>query len=228
MSSGDSVNLLEWLTRRATVRTQDDEIGDVVPVRIVEVTDALAGRQNMLNTSGQVTEASAATIATAAATTNSILGYLNQGQQFNPLAFDASGTAISTVTCPDWFPIIPITITADGAGLPPATEIIALVAALRLDVMLWWTVDTVSAAGQYEHNFRTDPLGAVGGVVAVVPNWTNIIIPCAARETQPGNTYGHRMMTGVVASAFGIADGANGDWPNGAQVTFFGFYRAVA
>ncbi|GAH28186.1 unnamed protein product, partial [marine sediment metagenome] len=51
--------------------------------------------------------------------------------------------------------------------------------------MLWWTVDTVAAAGQYEHNFRTDPLAAVGGVDVVDPDWTNIILPAAAGETQP-------------------------------------------
>ena len=126
-----------------------------------------------------------------------------------------------------WRPITPQTVTADGAGNPPATALIPLAAGDKIDVMLWMTVDTVAAGGQYIFRLHTDPLGAVGGISPVVPDWTAVVIPMGARETTPGNTYGHRVITDVVASAFGIANGVNADWPIGAQVTFFGFYRYV-
>ena len=87
--------------------------------------------------------------------------------------------------------------------------------------------DTVSAGGQYIFRLHTDPLGAVGGISPVVPDWTAVVIPMGARETTPGNTYGHRVITDVVSSALGVANGVNADWPNGAQVTFFGFYRYI-
>lgn len=126
-----------------------------------------------------------------------------------------------------WTAFVPVTVTADGTGIPPATVIVPLVAALRLDVAIWMVNDDASGVGQYKHNFRTDPLAAVGGITPVLPPWTAVIIPAPAAGSSPPNTYGHRMLTDTIASAFGIADGAAADWPNAASVTFFGFFRAV-
>jgi hypothetical protein len=156
------------------------------------------------------------------------LGALTRGMSnANPLIWDATGTIVNGAYTA-WVPFLPVTVTADGAGNPPATVIVPLSAGYIIDVMIWAQVDTVAGAGQYAFDFRTDPLAAVGGIDVVDPDWTNIIIPILAAGVTPINTWGHRMITTVGDSAFGIAEGANGDWPNGAVVVFYGFYRYIA
>ena len=54
-----------------------------------------------------------------------------------------------------------------------------------------------------------------------------MVVPVAALEVFPGDTYGARMRTVNDALNFGIADGANGDWAINAVMTFWGFYREV-
>ncbi|GAG66428.1 unnamed protein product, partial [marine sediment metagenome] len=137
------------------------------------------------------------------------------------------GTQSSIAAFLGWIPILPQTVTAGAGGAPPATALIALNAGDLIDVMIWMTCDTVAGADQYEFDFRTDPLAAVGGIAPVDPDWTAIEIPMPANGTTPAHTYGHRMITTVVASAFGIADGAALDWPNDSKVTFTGFYRYI-
>lgn len=173
----------------------------------------------IISAAGEFTEVSGANISVNTAQTWQITR--NQ----SPLSYDSAGVERMGAGVGAWTPILPQTVTAGAGGAPPATALIPLAAGDLIDVMLWWTVDTVAAAGQYEHNFATDPLGAVGGVDVVDPDWTAIILPAAAGETQPGTTWGHRMITTVVASAFGIANGAAADWPNDANVIFYGFYR---
>jgi len=154
-----------------------------------------------------------------------VLSDIEEASHANPLVWTAEGI-ITTGNV--WIPFTPVTVTADGAGNPPATVIVPLVAALRLDVMVWMSNDDASGAGQHIHNFRTDPLAAVGGITPVIPPWADVQIPVPAGGSGPPNTYGHRMVTDTVASAFGIAEGANADWPNAASVTYYGFYRTVA
>ena len=187
----------------------------------------LAGRirPNVTNAAGAITEASAAGISALV----SQLRDLQRGMVGNdPWQWTAGGVRIEDARAVNIIPFAPVTVTADGAGNPPATAIIPLVAALNLDVMLWMVPDDDSGAGQYIHRFRTDPLAAVGGISAVDPAWAAVVIPAVAGIVSPPNTWGHRIMTDTVASAFGIADGVNGDWPNAASVTYYGFYRTVA
>lgn len=141
-----------------------------------------------------------------------------------PLTVTAAGDAADGNA---WIPIIPNAVAADGAGLPAAAELVAPSAGDRIDVMLWMTVDTIFGANQYQFDFRTDPLGAGTGPNATNPAWVAVEIPLLAGQTTPGNTWGHRFFTTVDAEGFGIADGANGDWPNNAQVSFYGFYRYI-
>ncbi|GAH04439.1 unnamed protein product, partial [marine sediment metagenome] len=179
----------------------------------------------LVDPTGMVLTREASAVAAYAA-----LGYTrNLLRGVYPLATRADGVNLTGAEAgvAAWVPILPVVVTAGAGGAPPATVFVALAAGDLIDVMLWWQVDTVSAAGQYEHNFRTDPLAAVGGVAPVDPDWTNIILGCAAQETQPQTTYGHRMTTTAVANAFGIADGVAADWPNDANVIFWGFYRYV-
>lgn len=158
------------------------------------------------------------------ATNSAILFDIEESLHANPLAWLASG---DIYTAGPWVPIIPNAIAADGAGLPAAAAFVAGSAGDRIDVMLWMTVDTIFGANQYQFDFRTDPLGAATGPNATNPAWVAVEIPLLAGQTTPGNTWGHRFFTTVDGEAFGIADGANGDWPNNAQVSFYGFYRYV-
>ncbi|GAJ13596.1 unnamed protein product, partial [marine sediment metagenome] len=125
-----------------------------------------------------------------------------------------------------WFPIAPVTATADGNGNPEAgggLEIVAASVGDRIDVMLWMGVDTVSAAGQYEMNFRE----ATAAPAVCIPDYTAVIVPSAARGHHPPNPYGFRIITVNDNLNFGIADGQNADWPNDALVFFTGFYRYI-
>ena len=125
-------------------------------------------------------------------------------------------------------PITPQTVTADGAGEPPATQLVPLNAGNLIDVMIWMENDLAAGAGEYIHRFRTDPLAAVGGIAAVDPVFAAVVIPTPANGVTPQHAYGHRMITTVVSNAYGIANGAIGDWPLNANVSYSGFYRYVA
>lgn len=157
------------------------------------------------------------------------LTYINEVRRWfsmNPLAVDAGGTRVATSGsyAPSWIPITPVAATADGAGNPPATEIAPLDAVRQTDLMIFIGVDTVSAANQYRFDFREDPLGTPA---VCIPDWTNVLVPSAARGHHPDHTWGFRMMTTNPNVPFGIADGANGDWPNASTCIFTGFYRYV-
>lgn len=138
----------------------------------------------------------------------------------NPLCSTAEGVITGIE---EWFPITPVAVTADGAGNPPATEIIPLAVTNRLDIMLFVGVDTVSAANQYLFNFRAN----TAAPVAVIPPWADVEIPSAARGHHPDHTYGFRMTTPNDNENFGVADGANADWPNAATCIFTGFFRLI-
>ena len=200
------------------MRTEDRMIEDrpPQPVIIMGADDGADAVPSIVNAAGEVTEASAAGIAAVAGQTQR--GNANQ----SPLTFTAAGVGLYGTVVP-WYPIVPVAVTADGAGNPPATEIIAAAAGQAFDIMLFWKCDTVAAAGQNIMRFRE----ATGAPAAVVPPWAAVVVPTAAGETFPNDTYGVRVRTVNDALNFGVADGANADWPNGAICTFWGFYREI-
>ena len=180
-------------------------------------------RQGSALGSMPVVEDSAAGIAS----NTSDIVYLRAYQRYptNPLGVTAAGVYLEGSNTP-WFPITPVTATADGNGNPEAgagVEIVPLSAGDRIDVALWWTVSLVAGAGEYIHRFRENT--AAPG--PVIPPWVGVVLPVAARETQPNFPNGARMMTTTVAQNFGIADGANGDWPIAATVTYWGMFRYI-
>jgi hypothetical protein len=214
---------LQWLSGRSaqqiTVETdqglQNLDLTELQPVLVLGHLKA-DGTIAVGDASGNmpVTEENSASIKSGNTTRN------NYMKGTEPLLYDAAGDLVASGTS-EWIPITPVTVTADGAGNPPATEIVALHATKEIDVMLFWTVDTVAGANQYQHNF----VEATAAPAVVIPDWTAIVIPVAANETQPGMPYGARMKTTNVNVNFGVANGANGDWPNAAKVTFWGYYR---
>ena len=175
-----------------------------------------------------ITEASAAAIlATGLAAEIDLddIAYMNRNQTV--LAWTAAGGAVLDNIDVPWVPFIPQTITADGAGNPAAAAFVPGNPGDLIDVMIWCQNDIVAGANEYVFRFRTDPLAAGGGIVAVNPAWAAVEIPLPVNSITPMNPYGHRMITTVVAEAFGFAEGINGDWPFNAAVTFYGFYRYI-
>ena len=214
--------LREYLSRFRISRVEDRMIEDVPPIPVIIVGHAQTADtvvRQAVNAAGEVTEASAAA-------SSNVLAQIREYLETFPFNSDSDG-GLHTTGGP-WIPFAPITVTADGAGNPPATQLAPLNAGNFIDVMIWMENDLAAGAGEYIHRFRTDPLGAVGGIAAVDPVFAAVVIPTVANSITPKHAYGHRMITTVVANAYGIADGANGDWPLNANVTYSGFYRYVA
>lgn len=117
-------SLADWLARRAALPTWDDKIEEPIPVRLVEVTDSNAARQNLLNTSGQVTEASAATINN---TCSQI--YRTSYSEGGPVFIEATKTATSAgVAAKAVKRIMAVTVTATAGGEITSTPLVAATA----------------------------------------------------------------------------------------------------
>ena len=200
-------------------------IEDKPPIPVIVVGQAQADDtipRQVVNAAGEVTGVYDATINSRNLITNRAMSLIS------PLACTAAGANLVGEAIFSWIPITPVTVTADGAGEPPATQLVPLNAGNLIDVMIWMENDLAAGAGEYIHRFRTDPLAAVGGIAAVDPVFAGVVIPTVANSVSPKHAYGHRMITTAVSNAYGIADGAIGDWPLNASVSYSGFYRYTA
>lgn len=220
------VGILEWWRRWAAERANDRMIKNEPPTPVIIMGSQGSAGEVLVGTAADC--GPALDIAGSAYTLLNSINAQTQNVRFitaneSPLFWTAEGAVSSAAANVPWIPITPVAVTADGAGNPPATEIVPLAVNDRLDVMLFIGVDTVSAANQYLFNFRE----ATAAPAPVVPPWVDVEIPSAARGHHPDHTYGFRMITTNVNVNFGVADGANADWPNAATCIFTGFYRLI-
>ena len=167
----------------------------------------------LINTSGEVTEASAASIEldTGRALVAWRLAHL--------LSFTAAGDPLSqNNAAPEWQVAIPVAITADGTGaVAAAVEVIAEHATEKWDAV--FTVQ-VSVSGLHQLDFIENTAGA--GVT--IPDY----------HTAPpdvflvaGFPYVYRLMNVTANKNLGVNAGAAGMFPNNSVMNITPMYRAV-
>ena len=170
-----------------------------------------AGRlRPIINTSGQVTEVSAAnTLSNISLVKNSLMSNF----QF---ASKADGTLVSGAI--PWFPGIPVAITADGTGgVGAAVEVIAAHATQKWDAV--FTVQ-VSVSGLHQLDF-IENTAAAG---ATVPDY-NTAPPDVFLVA--GFPYVYRLMNVTANKNLGVNAGAAGMFPNNSVMNITPMYRAV-
>ena len=210
--------LRDYLLAWRIARVEDRKIEDKPPIPVVIVGASSSGDTslNLVNTSGEVTEASGATTAGRVNTTNAyILGVRAQ----YPLNAKADGTSVSyTTDGPYWAPGIPVAITADGGGaVGAAVEVQPLIALHRQDCV--WTVQ-VSVSGLHQLDFIENTAAAA----VTVPDY----------HTAPpdvflvaGFPYVFRLMNATAAVNLGVNAGAAGYFPNNSVMTVTPMFRDI-
>ena len=175
-----------------------------------------AGRlRPIINTSGEMTEASGAAILVG---TNYIVKIMQATMNGNTWQWKADGTPI---TYSELVPVefgIPVAITADGTGaVGAAVEVIAAHATEKWDAV--FTVQ-VSVSGLYQLDF-IENTAAAG---ATVPDY----------HTAPpdvflvaGFPYVYRLMNVTANKNLGVNAGAAGMFPNNSVMNITPLYRAV-
>ena len=174
--------------------------------------DAQGRLRPIINTSGEMTEASALVNSTY----NKVVRYSIQNG--NPLMFYADGTAVTVGGTQEWFPGIPVAITADGTGgVGAAVEVIAAHATEKWDAE--FTVQ-VSVSGLHQLDFIENTAGA--GVT--IPDY----------HTAPpdvflvaGYPHKFRLMNVTANKNLGVNAGAAGMFPNNSVMNITPLYRAA-
>ena len=172
-----------------------------------------AGRlRPIINTSGEITEASAVVNSTY----NKVVRYSIQNG--NPLMFYADGTAVTVGGTQEWFPGIPVAITADGTGgVGAAVEVLAAHATEKWDAI--FTVQ-VSVSGLHQLDF-IENTAAAG---ATVPDY-NTAPPDVFLVA--GFPYVYRLMNVTANKNLGVNAGAAGMFPNNSVMNITPLYRAA-
>ena len=199
----DIENILVHVTRRGKNLVLAPEVAGLFQP------DSNGRLRPIINTSGEITEVSAADIATR---TRSMWYQLAGG---NPLCFHADGIS---ATVDEWHPGIPVAITADGTGgVGAAVEVIAAHATEKWDAE--FTVQ-VSVSGLHQLDFIENTAGA--GVT--IPDY----------HTAPpdvflvaGFPYVYRLMNVTANKNLGVNAGAAGMFPNNSVMNITPMYRNV-
>jgi len=176
--------------------------------------DSTGRLRPLLDTSGRVTEASAAGNAAA----NLVTRYaITNG---NKSMWTASGAAISTGASVPWIALPPLEAVADGAGAVAAIAILAGVAAKTHDIEIYLHFNT---AGAYLLDWADDPGG--GAEAATIPDWHTAPVSVTVVAGQRLGPF--RIEGSADLLAMGWASMPNGSWPNNAQVVITGNRRVT-
>ena len=179
-----------------------------------------AGRlRPIINTSGEMTEASAVANAVSNASASSNLGKMfNLTYSGNTWLFSADGAPLGNAINYPAFPGIPVAITADGTGaVAVAVEVLAAHATLKWDSE--WTVQ-VSVSGLHQLDF----IETTAGAAVTVPDYHSAPPDVFLVAGYP---YTFRLMNVNANQNLGVNAGAAGYFPNNSVMTITPMSRAV-
>ena len=201
----DIENILVHVTRRGKNLVLAPEVAGLFQP------DSNGRLRPIINTSGEVTEASATALLTSA-------NYNLNVTSRTPWHYTAAGVAPAASGSYPWFSGIPVAITADGTGaVAAAVEVIAAHATQRWDAV--FTVQ-VSVSGLHQLDFIENT--AAAGVT--IPDY-NTAPPDVFLVA--GFPYVYRLVNVTANKNLGVNAGAAGMFPNNSVMNITPLYRAV-